>query len=97
MIAEFINPAYLGFILVGVMLFCNFCWFSNFFYLNIFRICIWLSWIWKISFLFDDSSILHGNDRTNTRRSTSLCIYGNNDGASRINGKIIFFISNDVS
>ena len=30
MIAELIDPAILGFILVGVMLICNICWFSNF-------------------------------------------------------------------
>ena len=36
MIAEFIDPAILGFILVGVC-FCNLCWFSYFIYFNFFR------------------------------------------------------------
>ena len=54
MIAEFIDPAILGFILVGVMLFAIFVGFP-------------------------------------------ICLYGNNDGTSWINGKIILSISDDVS
>ena len=97
MIAEFIDPAILGFILVGVMLFAIFIGFPYFIYTNFFRFCFWLFRIWKISFLFNDSPILYGYDRTNTRRRPTLCLYGNYDGTSWINGKIIFSIPNDVS
>ena len=96
MIAELIDPAILGFILVGVMLICNICWFSNFIYTYISRICFWLFRFWKISILFNDPPILHGNDRTNSRRRSTLCIYGNNDGTSWLNGKIIFSFSINV-
>ncbi len=83
MIAELIDPAILGFILVGVMLFARFC--------------IWLFRIWKISFLFNDAPIFDGDDRTNSRSCSALCVYGNNDGTSRFNGKVVFSFSNDVS
>ena len=95
MIAELIDPAILGFILVGVMLFAIFVGFPISFTL-IFRICFWLFRFWKISFLFNDPPILHGNDRTNSRRRSTLCIYGNNDGTSWLNGKIIFGFSINV-
>ena len=62
MIAEFINPAYLGFILVGVMLICNLCWIPYFIYIDIFRFCIWLFRIWKISILLNDPPVLDGHD-----------------------------------
>ena len=51
MIAEFMDPAILGFILVGVMLFAIFVGFPISFHINIFRFCFWLFRIWKISFL----------------------------------------------
>ena len=95
MIAEFIDPAYLGFILVGVMLFAIFVG-SYFIHINFLRFCIWLSRFWKISLLFNDPPVFDGYDRTNTRRRSALCLYGHNDGAGRIDGKIIFIISNDV-
>ncbi len=66
MLAEFIDPAVLGFILIGVMaFFLIFCWFSNIIYFNFFRICIWLFGFWKTSFLSNDLAILDGHDRTN--------------------------------
>ena len=34
MIAEFIDPAILGFILSWSNAFCNLCWISNFIYIN---------------------------------------------------------------
>jgi len=62
MIAEFIDPAILGFILVGVMLFAIFIGFPISFTLIFLGFCIWLSWVWKISFLFNDPSIFNGHD-----------------------------------
>ena len=89
MIAEFMDPAILGFILVGVMLFAIFVGFPNFIHFNFFRFCIWLPRFWKISFLSNDTPIFHGNDRTNSRCCSALCFYGNNDGTGWINGKTI--------
>ena len=75
---------------------CNIYRISNFIYSYFFRICFWLFGFWKISFLFNDTTIFYGDDGTNTRCRSALCIYGHNDGTSRINGKIIFSISIDV-
>ena len=36
-------------------------------------------------------------DRTDHEHRPALCLYGNNDGASRLNGKIIFSIPINVS
>ena len=96
MIAELIDPAYLGFILVGVMLFAIFVGFPISFTFNFPRFCIWVSRIWKISLLFNDPPVLDGHDRTNSRRRPALCLYGYYDGAGRTDGKIILIISNDV-
>ena len=96
MIAELIDPAILGFILVGVMLFAI-CRFPDFIYINFLRFRIWLFRIWKTSFLFNDSPIFYGNDGADPCRRPTLCLYGNYDGTSWINGKIIFSVSNDVS
>ena len=72
------------------------CWFSNIVYINFSRICIWLLRFWKISILFNDLTVFNGHDRTNVGRRPTLCLYGNYDGASWINGKIIFGISINV-
>ena len=97
MIAELIDPAILGFILVGVMLFAIFRWISNFIYINFFRFCIWLSRIWKISFLFNDLQFSMVMTEQTLAAVPTLCLYGNYDGTSWINGKIVFSIPNDVS
>ena len=78
-------------------IFFYFCWVSNLFYSNFFRVCVWLSRFWKISFLFNDIAILHGHDRTNFSSSSTFCFYGYHDGTSRFNGKIIFSFSINVS
>jgi len=96
MIAEFIDPAYLGFILVGVMLFAIFVGFPISFTLIFLGFVFGYLGFWKISLLFNDPPVFDGHDRTNTRRRSALCLYGHNDGASTIDGKIIFIISNDV-
>ena len=62
MIAEFIDPEILGFILIGVMLFSIFIGFPNFFYFNIFRFCFWLPRFWKTCFLFNDLAVFDGYD-----------------------------------
>ena len=97
MLAEFIDPAILGFVLIGVMLFSIFVGFPNIFYSNFFRFCFWIFRFWKVGILFDDLTVFDGNDRANPRRRSSLCIYGYNDGASWVNGKIIFSFSINVS
>ena len=92
MISELIDPAILGFILVGVMLFAIFVGFPISFTL-IFLGFVFGYRIWKISFLFNDATIFHGNDRANPSSSSTICIYGDNDGTSWFNGKIIFCFS----
>ena len=62
MIAEFIDPAILGFILVGVMLFAIFVGFPISFTLIFLGFFFWLLGIWKISFLSNDTPIFNGND-----------------------------------
>ena len=97
MLAEFMNPAILGFILIGVMLFSIFIGFPISFTFNFFRFCIWLFRFWKISILSNDPAVFDGYDRTNPCCCATLCFYGNYDGTSWINGKIIFSISINVS
>ena len=97
MIAEFIDPAILGFILVGVMLFAIFIGFPISFTLIFLGFVFGYLGFWKISFLFNDPSIFNGHDRTNARRRPALCFYGYYDGTSWIDGEIVFSISNDAS
>ena len=73
-----------------------FCWFPNFLYLNFFRFCFWLSWIWKTSFLFNDTTVFNGHDRANIGCRPTVCLYGYYDGTGRFNGKIIFFSTDDA-
>ena len=75
---------------------CNIYRISNFIYSYFFRFRFWLFGFWKISFLFNDTTIFYGDDRTNSRRRPLICIYGNNDGTSRFNGEIILSFPNDV-
>ena len=96
MISELIDPAVLGFILVGVMLFAIFIGFPISFTLIFLGFVFGYLGILKISFLFNDTPVFHGHDRTNFGSCAPLCIYGHNDGASRINGKIIFCIPVDA-
>ena len=93
MISELIDPAILGFILIGVMLFSIFVGFPISFTLLFLGFCFWLFRFWKTCFLFNDLAVFNGHDRTNFGRRTPLCVYGYNDGASRFNGKVIFSIS----
>ena len=83
MIAELIDPAVLGIILVGVMLFAIFVGFPISFTL------IFLGFVFGY--------LGFGNDRTNTRRRTALCLHGNYDGASWFNGKVVLIIPTYVS
>ena len=96
MIAELIDPAILGFILVGVMLFAIFVGFPISFTLIFLGFVFWVSRIWKISLLFNDPPVLDGHDRTNPRCRPALCLYGYYDGAGRTDGKIVFVISDDA-
>ena len=90
MIAEFIDPAILGFILVGVMLFAIFVGFPISFTLIFLGFVFGYLGFGKLVFYLMTSPIFNGHDRTNTRRRSTLCFYGNYDGTSWINGKIIF-------
>ena len=95
MIAEFIDPAYLGFILVGVMLFAIFVGFPISFtliflgfvfgYLGFGKLVFYLMTL-QFSMVMTEQ----------TRRRPALCLYGYYDGAGRTDGKIIFVISNDA-
>ena len=93
MIAELIDPAVLGIILVGVMLFAIFVGFPISFTLIFLGFRIWISRIWQTSFLFNDLTIFDGHDRTNPRRRSALCLHGNYDGASRFDGKVVLSVS----
>ena len=97
MIAEFIDPAILGFILVGVMLFAIFVGFPISFTLIFLGFVFGYLGFGKLVFYLMTLQFSMGYDRTNTRRRTTLCLYGNYDGTSWLNGKIIFSIPNDVS
>ena len=57
----------------------------------------WTIMFASFGFLFNDIAVFNGYDRTNFSCRTALCIYGNNDGTSWINGKIIFSIPINVS
>ena len=62
MLAEFMDPAILGFILIGVMLFSIFVGFPISFTLIFLGFSLWISRIWQISILFNDLTILNGHD-----------------------------------
>ena len=97
MLAEFIDPAVLGFILIGVMLFSIFVGFPISFTLIFLGFVFGYLRFWKTSILFNDLAVFDGHDRANVSRRPTLCLYGNYDGASWIDGKIIFSISINVS
>ena len=97
MIAEFVDPAILGFILVGVMLFAIFVGFPISFTLIFLGFVFGYLGFGKLVFYLNDPPIFDGDDRTNTRRRTTLCLYGNYDGTSWTNGKIVFSFSINVS
>ena len=97
MIAELIDPAMLGFILVGVMLFAIFVGFPISFTLIFLGFVFGYLGFGKISILSNDLTVFHGNDRANARRRTSICLYGYYDGTSRTYGTIIFCVSINVS
>ena len=42
-----------------------------------------------ICILFNELTVLDGHDRTNSGRRAALCLYGDNDGERRINGKVV--------
>ena len=92
MIAEFIDPAILGFILIGVMLFSIFIGFPISFTL------IFLGFVFGYlgfgHLVFYLMTLQFSMVMT---EQTALCIYGYYDGTSWVNGKIIFSISANVS
>jgi len=97
MLAEFIDPAILGFILIGVMLFSIFVGFPISFTLIFLGFVFGYLGFWKISILFNDLTVFYGHDRTNLGRRPALCLYGYYDGAMWIDGKIVFSISINFS
>jgi hypothetical protein len=97
MLAEFIDPAVLGFILIGVMLFSIFIGFPISFTLIFLGFVFGYLGFGKVSFLFNDLTIFYGHDRTNSRRRATLCFHGYHDGTSWFNGEIIFSFSINFS
>ena len=97
MIAEFIDPAILGFILVGVMLFAIFVGFPISFTLIFLGFVFGYLGFGKLVFYLMTLQFSMVMTEQTLRRRTTLCLYGNYDGTSWINGKIIFSIPNDVS
>jgi hypothetical protein len=97
MLAEFIDPALLGFVLIGVMLFSIFVGFPISFTLIFLGFVFGYLGFGKLVFLFNDLTIFYGHDRTNTRRCTTLCFHGYYDGTGRVDGKTFFCFSTNVS
>ena len=89
MIAELIDPAILGFILVGVMLFAIFVGFPISFTLIFLGFVFGYLGFGKLVFYLMTL-------QANTGCCSTLCIYGNYDGTSRIDGKIIFCVPINV-
>ena len=97
MLAEFMDPAILGFILIGVMLFSIFVGFPISFTLIFLGFVFGYLGFGKLVFyLMTLQFSMVMTEQTLSCRPT-LCLYGNYDGASWINGKIIFSISINVS
>jgi len=88
MIAEFINPATLGFILIAVMLFAIFIGFPISFtliflgfvfgYLGFGKLVFYLMTL-QFSMVMTEQTLA----------AVPLCFYGNNDGERRVNGEAI--------
>ena len=97
MIAEFIDPAILGFILIGVMLFSIFIGFPISFTLIFLGFVFgYLGFGHLVFYLMTLQFSMVMTEQT-LSRCTTLCFYGYYDGTSWVNGKIIFSISANVS
>ena len=96
MLSHLIDPAILGFILIGVMLFAIFIGFPISFTLIFLGFVFGYLGFGKLVFYLMTLQFSDGDDRTNSRRRPLICIYGNNDGTSRFNGEIILSFPNDV-
>ena len=97
MLAEFINPAILGFILIGVMLFSIFIGFPISFTLIFLGFVFGYLGFGKLVFYLMTLQFSMVMTEQTLSCSSTLCLYGNNDGTSWFNGKIIFSISINVS
>ena len=97
MISHLIDPAILGFVLIGVMLFAIFIGFPISFTLIFLGFVFGYLGFGKLVFyLMTLQFSMVMTEQTPSRRPL-VCFYGHNDGASRFNGKTFFSISNDVS
>ena len=80
---DFFSPELIGAIMIGCMLFAIFIGFPISFTL------IFLGIVFGYWGFGKDTSIQYDYDRKHSRRGPTLYIYGNFDGASWINGKIV--------
>jgi len=76
MLAEFMDPAILGFILIGVMLFSIFVGFPISFTLIFLGFFFGYLGFGKLVFYLNDLTVFNGHDRTNACSRTTLCLYG---------------------
>ena len=97
MLAEFMDPAFLGFILIGVMLFSIFVGFPISFTLIFLGFFFGYLGFGKLVFYLMTLQFSMVMTEQTLSSSTSLCFYGYNDGTSWFNGKIIFCFSVNVS
>ena len=97
MIAEFIDPAILGFILVGVMLFAIFVGFPISFTLIFLGFVFGYLGFGKLVFYLMTLQFSMVMTEQTLAAVPLFVFMGNYDGTSWINGKIIFSFSNDVS
>ena len=94
MIAELIDPAILGFILVGVMLFAIFVGFPISFTLIFLGFVFGYLGFGKLVFYLMTLQFSMVMTEQNVSRRPTLCLYGNYDGTGRIDGKDYFQHSN---
>ena len=89
MIAEFINPATLGFILIAVMLFAIFIGFPISFTLIFLGFVFGYLGFGKLVFYLMTLQFSMVMTEQTLAAVPLFCLYGNNDGERRFNGKII--------
>ena len=97
MIAELIDPAVLGIILVGVMLFAIFVGFPISFTLIFLGFVFGYLGFGKLVFYLMTLQFSMVMTEQTLARRTALCLHGNYDGASWFNGKVVLIIPTYVS
>ena len=97
MLAELIDPAILGFILVGVMLFAIFVGFPISFTLIFLGFVFGYLGFGKLVFYLMTLQFSMVMTEQTLSSCSTFCIYGNYDGTGWINGKVVFGFSINVS